>query len=169
MIGEGIDAAVVQEIFAKTRGFGKVDWCGFANPSFHRRSSCTVAQNEESGGGLGGEDEATLVQCFLLGYQEVLMGLGLHSAFSPTSLLAWLVVFLRDLSIYFCLGINCSQQDSPIPLKSFLIQLDNSLELLRCEIKRCPTEKCNTNFVDLFRLQSYLGFVEMANFRWLFS
>ncbi len=58
------------------------------------------------------------------------MGLGLYSAFSPTSILAWLVVFLRDFSIYFCLGKNCSQQDSPMPLKSFSMQLDNSLELL---------------------------------------
>ncbi len=29
-------------------------------------------------------------------------------------------------------------------------------------IKRCPAEKCYTNFVDLFRLQSCLGFIKMA-------
>ena len=31
------------------------------------------------------------------------------------------------------------------------------------QIKRCPTEKCYTNFVGLFRLQSCLGFIKVTN------
>ena len=104
-----------------------------------------------------------------LGYQKVLMGLGLHSTFSPTLLLTWLVVLLRDLSIYFCLGKNFSQQNSPMPQKSFLMQLDDSLESLQCGMKMCSTEKCNANFVGLFRQQSCLDFIEMATFLWPLS
>ncbi len=61
-----------------------------------------------------------------LGYREVLMGLDPNIAFSPISLSAWLVVILRDLGMYFCFGKSCSRQNSPMLLKSFLTQLDNS-------------------------------------------
>lgn len=46
------------------------------------------------------------------------------------------------------------------------MQLDNSLNFYN-EIKGSD-QKCNTNFIGLFRLQSVLGFIEVA-IRWLFS
>ncbi len=42
----------------KHEASGEVDWCGFVNPSFCRRSFCTVARSGENGGDRGGEDEA---------------------------------------------------------------------------------------------------------------
>ena len=44
----------------KHEASGEVDWCEFANPSFRRRSCCTVARNGENGGDRGGQDEAAL-------------------------------------------------------------------------------------------------------------
>jgi hypothetical protein len=46
----------------------------------------------------------SILAFILLGFGEILVGLGLNSIFSPTSILVWLVVILRDLGIFFALA-----------------------------------------------------------------
>ena len=118
---------------------------------------CTVARSGENGESSGGEDEASL------GYRIFsVKGIGGANGprpeqyFSPIILTAWPIVFLRDLGI-FCFGNIMRTTVLPNADKILFTRSYNSLELLQCKLKRCPTERRYAVFAGFFRLQKLFG------------
>ena len=76
--------------------------------------------------------------------------------FSPILLTAWPIVFLRDLGI-FCFGNIMRTTVLPNADQTLFMRSYNSLELLQCKLKRCPTERRYAVFASFFRLQKLFG------------
>ncbi len=114
--------------------FWRLDWSRSMNSSFAGAILHCSRKWEKWRESRQGRRRDVLFLFGVIGVSGVLMGLGLKTILQPNSIFSVACCDPWGLRHFF-FGNLCSQWCGPMLLKSFLMQLDDSLESLRCEQK----------------------------------